>query len=166
MVLMGIKSDSSDASGFSQWMTSLCRILGMHRMGDGGWWEVGRGQKRKGWGVWLSWGKEGQERGGFWNVMVPHFFPSDQCHLIIHQLYWIFTIFLIKIIYNYSKLSNNSVCPELVHCPIFYGVLDISCCKCKQNSVVVQWILLVPQDCGGTSTWFCWCILSDKISGY
>ena len=39
-------------------------------------------------------------------------------------------------------------------------------CKCKQDSVGVRRILVVPRDSGGASTGFCWCILSDKISKY
>ena len=39
-------------------------------------------------------------------------------------------------------------------------------CKCKQDSVGVRLILVVPQDSVGTSTGFCWCILSDKRSRY
>ena len=37
-------------------------------------------------------------------------------------------------------------------------------CKCKQDSVGVRRILVVPRDSGGASTGFCWCILSDKRS--
>ena len=39
-------------------------------------------------------------------------------------------------------------------------------CKCKQDSVGVRRILVVPRDSGGASTGFCWCILSDKRSRY
>ena len=38
--------------------------------------------------------------------------------------------------------------------------------KCKQDSVGVRRILVVPRDSGGASTGFCWCILSDKSSRY
>ena len=42
----------------------------------------------------------------------------------------------------------------------------VSRCKCKQDSVDVRRILVVPRDSGGASTGFCWCILSDKRSRY
>ena len=39
----------------------------------------------------------------------------------------------------------------------------VSCCKCKQDSVGVRRILVVPQDSDVASTGFCWCILSNKL---
>ena len=33
--------------------------------------------------------------------------------------------------------------------------------KCKQDSVGVRWILVVPRDSGGASAGFCWCIWSE-----
>ena len=40
-------------------------------------------------------------------------------------------------------------------------------CKCKQDSVGVRRILVVPRDSGGASAGFCWCIwgeMADEVS--
>ena len=52
----------------------------------------------------------------------------------------------------------------------WYGYIQhhepLSRCKCRQDSVGVRRILVVPRDSDGASTGFCWCILSDERSSY
>ena len=66
---------------------------------------------------------------------------------------------------RYVKLRELRVAHGIM---LYYdcGLRMESCCKCKQDSVGVQRILVVPRDSGGASTGFCWCVLGDKRSGY
>ena len=56
---------------------------------------------------------------------------------------------------------------EKMECGKVIMIEPVSRCKCKQDSVGVRRILVVPRDSVGTSAGFCWCIwgeMADEVA--
>ena len=117
-----------------------------------------------------------------WNMCDTHTENLSKFGLMYQTTFWpydtrIHAISANMVLNKVTSVSPGQLCRKREHrlfetslgvegVTITATEIQISRCKCKQDSVGVRWIQAVPRDSGGASTRFCWCILSGNRSGY